>query len=73
MASNRCPNCRKHFQTLADEVGSYDCPHCGWDPAHMPYSDSDWEEDEDDPPGLYANEDEERRAKELMKKEETNE
>ena len=33
MASNRCPNCRKHFQTLADEVGTHYCPHCGESPA----------------------------------------
>lgn len=29
-ATARCPKCRKHFRTLADEAGMHDCPHCGY-------------------------------------------
>lgn len=32
MASNKCPDCKRHFQTLDDEVGMHDCPNCGWPP-----------------------------------------
>ena len=70
MASNRCPNCSKGFQTLADEVGSHECPHCGASPGGShPF---EVEEDEDDTPsGLYANKEEEEKGKELMEKEES--
>lgn len=29
---SKCPHCRRSFQTLEDEIGMHDCPHCGYFP-----------------------------------------
>ncbi len=32
MAANKCPRCKRVFQTLDDEYGEHDCPYCGLRP-----------------------------------------
>ena len=33
MATNRCPRCKRQFQTLDDEYGDHPCPRCGYHPS----------------------------------------
>jgi len=34
-AGNRCPNCKRTFRTLADEMGMHECPYCGYGPDQL--------------------------------------
>ena len=43
-SAQRCPECRKIFHTLADEVGTHACPYCGYEP----YEGIDVDEDEEE-------------------------
>lgn len=32
VATQRCPECRRKFQVLADEADMHECPSCGYHP-----------------------------------------
>lgn len=30
-ATQTCPNCRRSFRVLADEIDMHECPNCGYE------------------------------------------